>query len=294
MNESGDRLPRHLERVFYRPSLAKVVGVQEMTPVEKVFELEMEGGRPLGHAPGQFVQMYVFGYGEAPISVCSSPSLGSFQLCVREVGTVSSAVHDLKPGDSVGIRGPYGRGFPMKQLEGNDLLVVAGGIGLAPLRSVIMSALEQRDRFRRLIVVYGVRSPAAILFREDIQSWESDPRIEFFTIVDQPDQSWKGRTGVVTLPIRDLEFEPDGRQVAAVVGPPVMYRFVAMELFKKQFAADRVYFSLERRFRCGVGKCGHCQLNDVYVCQDGPVFRYSDLVGRVEAVEAWAPDKKQE
>jgi sulfhydrogenase subunit gamma (sulfur reductase) len=226
--------------------------------------------------------------------VCSPPSLGSFQLCVREVGTVSSAIHDLGPGNSIGIRGPYGKGFPMKQLEGNDLLVVAGGIGFAPLRSVIMSALERRDRYRRLIVIYGVRNPGAILFRDDVASWESDPRIEFFTIVDQPDQNWKGRTGVVTLPIRDLEFESDGRQVAAVVGPPVMYRFVAMELFKKGFEPERVYFSLERRFRCGIGKCGHCQVNDVYVCQDGPVFRYSDLVGRVEAIEAWAPDKKQE
>jgi NAD(P)H-flavin reductase len=294
MNEAARQVPPHLERVFYRPSLARVLDVRELTAAEKMLELEMEGGRPLGHAPGQFVQVYVFGHGEAPISVCSPPSSGSFQLCVRDVGAVSSAIHRLAPGDWVGIRGPYGKGFPMARLEGNDLLIVAGGIGLAPLRSVIMSALGRRDAYRRLIVVYGVRSPEAILFREDLRSWEADPRMEFITIVDQPDPSWKGRTGVVTLPLRDLEFEKDSRQVAAVVGPPVMYRFVAMELFKKNFDPDRIYFSLERRFRCGIGKCGHCQLNDVYVCQDGPVFRYSDLVGRTEAIEAWAPDANRE
>lgn len=294
MDDAGRHVSPHLERVFYRPSLARVVGVQEMTAAEKVFELELESGKPLGHAPGQFVQVYLFGHGEAPISVCSPPSAGSFRLCVRLVGAVSSAIHDLKPGDWVGIRGPYGNGFPMESLEGNDLLVVAGGIGLAPLRSVIMAALERREKYRRLIVVYGVRDTSAILFKEDLQSWEADPRIELFIVVDKPDPSWKGRTGVVTLPLRDLEFEPDGRQVAAVVGPPVMYRFVAMELFNKNFEPHRVYFSLERRFRCGIGKCGHCQLNDVYVCQDGPVFRYSDLVGRVEAIEAWAPDVRKE
>jgi len=294
MVKAGNDIPRYLSRVFYLPSLAQVTKVEDMTPTERVFELEMESGEPLAHLPGQFVQMSVFGYGEAPISVCSSPFERSFQLCVRDVGTVTSAIHDLKRGDWVGIRGPYGRGFPMRALEGNDLLVVAGGIGLAPLRSLITYALKRRDRFRRFIVVYGARSPDAILFREDIQAWESDPSIEFSVIVDNPDEHWTGRTGVVTLTIRDLEFDSDRPPVAAVVGPPVMYKFVAKELLDKGFVPDRIYFSLERRFRCGIGKCGHCQLNDVYVCQDGPVFRLIDLGGKVEAVEAWAPDKKQE
>jgi len=289
----ADQIPEHLERVFYRPSLARILDVEDMTSAERLFELEMESGR-LGHAPGQFVQLSAFGYGEAPISICSSPTAETFALCVRDVGTVTAAIHDLTPGDWVGIRGPYGKGFPVRRMEGNDLLLVAGGIGIAPLRSVITYVLEKRDRFGRVAVVYGARDPSAILFRKDIQAWESDPSVEFFMIVDKADETWTGRTGVVTLPIRDLDFDPRSQPIAAVVGPPVMYKFVAMELFKKGFSEDRVYFSLERRFRCGVGKCGHCQLNDLYVCQDGPVFRYSDLTTRTEAIEAWTPDKDNE
>lgn len=292
MTDVATEQAAHLKEVFYRPSLARVVDVRPLTAAEKLFELELESGEPLGHSPGQFVQLAIFGYGEAPISVCSAPGGKTFKLCVREVGTVSAAIHELTPGDWVGVRGPYGRGFPIEEMEGRDLLMVAGGIGLAPLRSLIVHARRNRDRYGRLIVVYGSRDPSAMLFLDDIHEWESDPETEFFVIVDKADDTWKGRTGVVTLPIRDLEFEDIARPIAAVVGPPVMYKFVAAELFKKGFTQDQIYFSLERRFRCGIGKCGHCQLNDLYVCQDGPVFAFPTLAARSEALEAWAPDKR--
>lgn len=290
MADRQSSAPDRLERVFYRPSLAKVVTTEQLTATEKLLDLQLESGNELGHLPGQFVQLSVFGYGEAPISLCSSPTEKNFRLCVREVGTVSRAIHDLQPGDWVGIRGPYGRGFPVQEMEGRDLVMVAGGIGLAPLRSVINYVLDRRDRYGRLFVVYGARDPSAILFHEDIRSWEASPDIEFFSIVDKPDETWTGRTGVVTLPLRDLEFDAGNPPLAAVVGPPVMYKFVAAELLKKGLSGDDLYFSLERRFRCGIGKCGHCQLNDLYVCVDGPVFRFTDLKTRVEAVEAAVPE----
>jgi sulfite reductase subunit B len=283
-------IPEHLQRVFYKPSLAKVIRVEEMTEKEKLLEISMQD-RDLGHLPGQFVQISAFGYGEAPISVCSPPGGETFELCIRRVGNVTAAIHDLEPGDWVGIRGPYGKGFPTHEIQGADLVLVAGGIGLAPLRSLILNALENRDRFNRLILVYGARNPASILFREDIERWRSDPAIEFTVIVDEPDERWTGKTGVVTLPLKDLEFDDNSRKVAVVVGPPVMFKFVTMEFFNKGFNGDDLYFSLERRFRCGIGKCGHCQLNDLYVCQDGPVFSYNSLLGRSEAIEVWAGDE---
>ena len=285
--------PDLMEKVFYRPSLAQVINTTGMTSKEKVFEFKMQSGR-LEYGPGQFVQLSVFGYGEAPISICSSPAGDTFELCVREVGTVSGAIHDLRPGDWVGVRGPYGKGFPVRTMEGNDLLLIAGGIGLAPLRSLITYVVEERDRFGEVAVIYGARNPAALLFKDDMEAWKADPRLDFTVIVDEPDETWTGRTGVVTGPIRDLVFDGCFDPIVAVVGPPVMYKFVAMELFNKGVPEDRIYFSLERRFRCGVGKCGHCQLNDVYVCQDGPVFPYTELAERPEAVEAWAPERDQE
>ncbi len=285
-------IPKHLEKVFYRPAMAKVLRTEKLTHRETLLDLAPESGA-LGHSPGQFVQLSLFGYGEAPISVCSSPSLNNFQLCVRDVGNVTRAVHGLAPGEHVGIRGPYGRGFPVNEMKSQDILVVAGGIGLAPLRSLITYMIDYRAQYGRIVIVYGAKKPSQMLFREDLAAWGADPGIELTVIADEPDEEWQGPTGVVTLPIRELQLESVSRTRAIVVGPPVMYKFVAMELFKKGFTEDSIYFSLERRFRCGVGKCGHCQLNDLYVCQDGPVFRYSDLTGRSEAIEVWAADPDQ-
>jgi sulfite reductase subunit B len=254
----------------------------------------MGTGEPLGHQPGQFVQLSVFGYGEAPISICSSPTRReTFEMCVREVGTVSKAIHDLVEGDWLGIRGPYGRGFPVVELEGKDLLIVAGGIGLAPLRSLINYVHDNRERYGRVIVVYGAKNPAVILFKDDLKLWSEDESIDLYVTVDSPDDTWTGRSGVVTSIIRDLDISSSSSLNAVVVGPPVMYRFVAMELFHHGLDEDHIIFSLERRFKCGIGKCGHCQVNDLYVCRDGPVFRYSELLGRSEAIEVWAPEENQ-
>ncbi len=279
---------------FYIPNLAKVYCThREKTNI--IIEVGMGNDLPLGHMPGQFVQVSVLGYGEVPISVCSSPtrSHNRFELCVRPVGNVTRALYKRDPGDWIGIRGPFGRGFPVDWTKGKDILVVAGGIGIAPLRSLINYIMDKRKDYGRLMIVYGAKTPDLILFTDDISQWENESGADVYLTVDEPDDSWKGRTGVVTTPIRKIEIDPN-RTVAMVVGPPVMYRFVAMELLKKKMATDNIFFSLERHFKCGMGKCGHCQLNDLYVCQDGPTFRYSDLLGKTEAIEAWAPEKDQD
>ncbi|MDQ7784598.1 MAG: FAD/NAD(P)-binding protein [Desulfomonilaceae bacterium] len=287
------RAPYPMTKVFYRPALAQVLRVDQLTQSENLLALRMGTGEPLNHEPGQFVQVSLFGYGEAPISICSSPKgKEGFEICVREVGTVSGAIHDLEPGDWIGIRGPYGRGFPVVELEGKDVLIVAGGIGMAPLRSLVGHIRDNRRRYGRIIVVYGAKNPAAILFKNDLKVWFEDEGIELYVTVDSPDESWTGRSGVVTSIIRDLDLGSSASMNAVVVGPPVMYRFVAMELFRHGLTEDRIIFSLERRFKCGIGKCGHCQVNDLYVCRDGPVFRYSELLGRSEAVEVWAPEEQ--
>ncbi len=275
----------------YLPEPARILSIQRGT-MDAVIGLELGDRRPLGHMPGQFVQISRFGYGEIPISVCSSPtrSPSRFELCVRPVGNVSNALYGASEGGWVGIRGPFGRGFPVRTMKRRDVLVVAGGIGLAPLRSLIQYLMDNRKDYGRVVVVYGAREPSLILFREEVAAWEKDPGLECYLTVDEAPAAWTGRTGVVTRPIKE-EIDLDPRSVtAAVVGPPVMFRFVAAELLAKGVRKRRIYVSLERRFECGIGKCGHCQLNGVYVCQDGPVFRYSDLEGLTEAVEVRAPE----
>ena len=292
MPETGiHRRPEAPSHWSYVPEMARIVSIRK-GPMDALIELELADRRPLGHKPGQFVQVSRFGYGEIPISVCSSPTRSPrFELCVRPVGHVSNALYEASEGEWVGIRGPFGHGFPLRRMKGRDVLAAAGGFGVAPLRSLIEYLRDNRKEYGRIIVVYGARKPSMILFKEDVEWWIGDSGVEMFLTVDEADETWTGRTGVLTKPIKE-EIDLDPRTaVAAVVGPPVMFRFVAAELLAKGVNRRRIYFSLERRFECGIGKCGHCQLNGVYVCQDGPVFRYSELAGFTEAVEARAPEK---
>ena len=280
---------------FYQPELARVIAKQRLTDMMVMLRLQLASGELLDHGPGQFLQISLPGYGEAPISLCSSPTqLESFELCVAAVGNLSEAMHDLRPGNFVGVRGPYGKGFPVEEMRGRDVLCIAGGIGLAPLRSLIKYVADRRSDFGRMILVYGARKPIERLFTDDLAAWDAREDFETLYTVDEADESWSDRTGVVTVPLRDeVEIDP-ARTIASVVGPPVMYRYVAAELLGKGMVEDDILFSLERRFKCGMGKCGHCQLNDLYVCQDGPVFPYSELIGRSEAIEVWAPEDERE
>jgi len=268
---------------LYQPKVAKLIRTQKWTEPEKLLEFEFTDGSELGHKPGQFVEVSVFGVGEAPLSVSSSPTKkGSFELCVRNVGNVTNALHNLKEGDVVGIRGPFGNGFPIEDLEGKDILFIGGGIGMVPLRSLINYTLDNRDKFGRLIVLYGCKNPAEFLFCEDCDRW--DEKLEYYETVDSPaGMDWEGNVGVITTLIPPLEFDPK-TTYAVVVGPPIMYRFVVMSLKEKNMPDDHIIMSLERRMKCGVGKCGHCQIGPLYTCKDGPVFYYSDIKHIKEAL----------
>jgi NAD(P)H-flavin reductase len=270
---------------LYLPTLARITRAEPMTNLEKLFNLELPDGLSLGHRPGQFVEVSILGVGEAPISISSSPSRsnGNFELCVRRAGDVTNAMHRLEAGAMVGIRGPFGRGFPYEKFRGKDVLFAPGGLGLAPLRSLINQVLDERATFGRVIILYGARNPAELLFKEELQEWAGRDDLELHITVDRGDESWKGNVGVITTLFRKISINPRNT-VAITCGPPVMYRFVLMELLGKGISNGNIYLSLERHMKCGVGKCGHCQINNVYACQSGPVFPYSEIMGLEEAL----------
>jgi sulfite reductase subunit B len=273
------------EESVYRPVMARLLQTEQMTDLEKLFVVELPGGRSLGNEPGQFVEVSLFGIGEAPISISSSPSRsnGTFELCVRRVGDVTNAMHQMEPGEIVGVRGPFGQGFPVARMKGKDILFAAGGLGLAPLRSLINEVLDQRGSFGRVIILYGTKQPSEILFKDEVLGWAERDDVEFHMTVDQGDEDWGGHVGVITTLFPRVTINPRNT-VAATCGPPIMYRFVLMELLGKGIPETQIYLSLERRMKCGVGKCGHCQINEMYCCQDGPVFRYTDIKGLEEAL----------
>ncbi len=192
-----------------------------------------------------------------------------FELCVRRVGDVTSAMHKLEAGAMVGIRGPFGRGFPYEKFRGKDVLFAPGGLGLAPLRSLINQVLDERSPFGRVMILYGARNPAEMLFKEELQEWAKRGDLELHVTVDRGDENWKGNVGVITTLFRKISINPAIRWPSPA-GRRVMYRFVLMELLGKGISNGNIYLSLERHMKCGVGKCGHCQINDVYACQSGP------------------------
>jgi len=270
---------------LYTPRMAEIVESRAVTPRERFFEVRLKDGEPLGHSPGQFVEVSVFGVGEAPISVSSSPTKQgeTFEMCIRNAGNVTDALHKLPVGATIGIRGPYGRGFPLDDLRGSDLLFVAGGLGLVPLRSLINYAVDKRDRFGRLTLLYGSRTPSDMLFADEIERWKASGDFSVETTVDLADTSWDGHVGVITKLFDYANINPSST-TAIAVGPPVMFRFVIKSLLKMGIYESRIFLSLERRMKCGVGKCGHCQIDDVYVCQKGPVFPYTRLRKLKEAL----------
>ena len=272
---------------IYVPTMARVASIQQMTELEKLFIIELPIDLSLNHAPGQFVEVSVLGVGEAPISISSSPSRsdGNFELCVRRVGEVTHALHALEAGASIGIRGPFGRGFPIRKFWGKDMLLIAGGLGLAPLRSLINQVLDERSKFGRVIILYGVKNPNEFLFSDELEIWQSRADVELHLTVDHPNGSWQGNVGVITTLIPQLKVHSPNT-IAVVVGPPVMYKFVLIELLGLGLGLreGNIWISLERRMKCGVGKCGHCQMNEVYTCQEGPCFTYAQIKHLQEAL----------
>ncbi len=242
-------------------------------------------GEPLVSAPGQITMLSAFGIGEVPISISGDPDDNSeFVVTIRDVGAVTHALSTLTGGDLLGVRGPYGRGWPLDLAEGGDLVVVAGGIGMAPLRPALYHALNRRDRYAGLWLAYGARSPAEIVFREQLQEWRGRFDMEVDVTVDRADAAWRGAVGVVTKLIPRQSFDPD-RTTAFVCGPEIMMTFTARALVEAGVPAERVFITMERNMKCAVGFCGHCQFGPRFVCRDGPVFPHADVAALLRVRE---------
>lgn len=239
-------------------------------------------GEPPAFLPGQFFMLYVYGVGEVPVSVSGLSGAGPLLHTVRAVGPVSRALCGLAPGDFLGVRGPYGSPWPLAQADGGDLLLVAGGLGLAPIRSALLAALAERRRYRRVALLYGSRSPADLLFGPELDGWRGRPDLQVEVTVDHASPSWRGSVGVVPSRLGQARFAPE-RTTAFVCGPEVMMRFTAIALLGAGLAPERIFLSLERNMKCAFALCGRCQFGPTFVCRDGPVFPYS-RVGRLLSV----------
>ncbi len=260
---------------LYAPRPSRLLGVNELTPQEKLFRLQLGDGSELNHQPGQFIQLSIPGLTEAPISVASSPTRkGYFELAVRKAGLLTTALHQLLPGAQIGVRGPFGRPFQLDELHGKELLLLAGGCGLAPLRSLIQYCQDHSSTFQSIQILYGARSPQDLLFKEELVNWQiSDTFSCRFTVDQSPaDSCYDGETGLLTRLLNDVQIDADNG-CAVLVGPPSMYQPVIKQLRHLGLTGSKqIMLSLERQMRCGVGKCGHCTIEHLYCCTDGPIF----------------------
>ena len=272
----------------YQPYLARIVRIEKMIENTQVFTLRFLDEhlvRSFRHQPGQFVMLSIPGTGEMPISISSSPTRPEvLELCVRKVGRVTSALYRMRTNDVVGVRGPYGNGYPMQEIAGHDLLLAAGGLGMAPLRSLLWYALDHRDQFNNLILMYGSKRPEDMLFRQELVALVDRADINCLLTVDaDPSGTWKNHVGLLPTMFDYAKIDP-ARTYAAVCGPPVVYKFILKRLLDLGFPKNRILMSLERRMKCGVGKCGHCSIGYKYTCLHGPIFTYWDAINLPEMI----------
>ena len=265
---------------IYLPHIVAITKIVDETDDTKTFHLSFRDEQlrqDFTFASGQFAEYSVFGAGECPLCISSSPTRGDHLECTaRRVGRVTNALHRLGVGAEVGFRGPYGNGFPLDFLKGKSLVFVAGGIGLAPLRSLIWNVLDSRDEYERVTIVYGARSPADLCFGYDLAAWEGNKTVNITTTVDRGDSNWQGREGFVPQVLEQTAPSAENA-VTIVCGPPVMIRFTFPVLEKLGFTPERMLTTLEKRMKCGIGKCGRCNIGNLYVCRDGPVFSYQQI-----------------
>jgi NAD(P)H-flavin reductase len=268
------------------PDLFRVQQVRRETDDTFTLELGPTNGRqPFAFAAGQFNMLYVRGIGEVPISISGDPARPEVLVhTTRAVGAVTKAMRNLKKGEVLGVRGPFGIGWPVEPAVGHDVVIVAGGIGLAPLRPSIYQLLSRRDRYGKIVLLYGTRTPADILFRKELEAWRARLDVEVYVTVDRAAERWHGNVGVVTKLIPKAAFDPS-RAIAMVCGPEIMMRFTALALEKRGVGTDHIYLSMERNMKCGIGLCGHCQFGPTFICKDGPVFRYDAIKGLVSLRE---------
>ncbi|MCL5035729.1 MAG: FAD/NAD(P)-binding protein [Chloroflexi bacterium] len=272
---------------LYTPITMRIIAKRDLCPDVRFFQMVPAGEFKqvkIDYKPGQFMMLSAFGAGEGPFSISSPPSRkGIIEFGIRKAGKVTEKLFTLRDGDTVGLRGPFGNGFPIEKMLGKDLIIVAGGLGVVPLRSLILYALDNRESFGRIIFIYGFKNVEEMLFNEVLLEMLDSDQIELYLTADKcevKDDKYKGRIceGQVTGIFKDLKNIDPGRTVAAVCGPPVMYKFVVDKLLEFNIGKNNIFLSLERRMKCGVGKCGHCSIDYIYTCMEGPVFSYWDVI----------------
>ncbi len=264
----------------YLPHIVVIERIIEENPGVRTFHFNFKDEKlreEFTFESGQFGEYSVFGIGEAPFCISSSPTIRDhLEFAVQKVGRITNALHRLGVGTELGFRGPYGNGFPLDFLQGKNLVFVAGGIGLAPLRSLIWNVIDNRDKYKSIDIIYGARSPADLCFKYDLEVWDKDKTVNMVTTVDRGDETWTGRVGLVPKVLEEVA-PSASNAVAIVCGPPIMIRFTFPALERLGFTPEQMLTTLEKRMKCGIGKCGRCNIGNVYVCRDGPVFSYAQI-----------------
>jgi len=264
----------------YLPHIVVIEKIIEETSGVRTFHFNFKDKKlqkEFSFESGQFAQYSVFGIGEAPFCISSSPTRRDhLEFAVQRVGKVTNALHRLGVGTEIGFRGPYGNSFPLDFLKGKNLVFVGGGIGLAPLRSLIWNVIDNRGKYKKIDIIYGARTPTDLCFKYDLEAWDKDKTVNIVTTVDKGDDTWKGKVGVVPKILEEVAHSAK-ESVAIVCGPPIMIRFTFPVLEKLGFAPEQMLTTLEKRMKCGIGKCGRCNIGNIYVCRDGPVFSYEQI-----------------
>lgn len=284
---TGPEAPVVVEQDLFTPLPFQVTAVRRETADTFTLRLRPPDGRPFSFWPGQFNMLYVFGVGEVAISISGvHPRTHDLEHTVRAVGYVTRALVRLHRGDVVGVRGPYGRGWPVEEARGRDVLIIAGGIGLAPLRPALRHMMAYRSNYERIVLLYGARTPRDLLYRLELEHWRGRFDLHTFVTVDRGDEAWRGHIGVVTTLLPLAERLLDLRHALVMMcGPEIMMRVAARELENRGVPPDQVFVSLERNMKCGVAMCGHCQLGPLFICRDGPVFPLSQVYTFMETRE---------
>ena len=264
----------------YLPHIAVIEKIIDETPTVRTFHFNFKDDglrEEFTFESGQFGEYSVFGIGEAPFCISSSPTRRDhLEFALQRVGKVTNALHRLGVGAEIGFRGPYGNSFPLDFLQGKNLVFVGGGIALAPLRSLIWNVIDNRDKYEKIDIIYGARSPADLCFKYDLDTWGKDKTVNMVTTVDKGDESWTGKVGFVPQILEQVA-PSASNAVAIVCGPPIMIRFTFPVLEKLGFTPEQMITTLEKRMKCGIGKCGRCNIGNIYVCRDGPVFTYAQI-----------------
>ena len=264
----------------FLPYLATLRRVVDLTPDVKLFSLELDDPairENFDYKPGQFAFLSAFGVGEAPFGLVSvAYRKGDLEFAIRRVGTVTAALHEFEPGATIGVRGPFGNYFPIEEYRGKNIIIIGGGIGMAPPRSVIATILDRRDEYGDLLIINGARTPQDLVFAPEFESWASSPRTRLELTVDRGDGKWQGRVALVPDVVKELAPSPVNA-IAIICGPPIMIRFTLARLKELGFADNQIVTTLERKMKCGLGKCARCNVGEKYVCQDGPVFTFEQI-----------------